>query len=432
VDVLFLEKPCWEANGNLRKARRAGQVTGIKVPVSQELRPKRGETIVDTVAVAQWQEQEIPNLERILQESLATAHKDSGVFQVLEETAYEQWLELFEALIPRERVVKPTEIPLEWRILQCLERNIDMAKSMARSRNGSGNAEFFLVVSPDDWGGLMQRLRTRVEMLAAFPLRVTHKKPGKALQEKRAYIPSRRRSEADPPSSQGSHANQRALDRVTYLGGILLPFSIVSGVLSMNESFEPGQPLFWVFWVATIPLTLFTVLVIYADKLRQVEVWAQVPDPSGSVSSDDDDERSTKSGGRDDVQGTEKEKRKAMPAFGIPKYDMGHQPETVAYSAGGDVVIDLGTPTADIQQISANGPLRYREDRRRENDQEQEGTSSDEGTAGDVVLPMTTGETGHRPAWKKKQLGWKGAAMCILRMQKPLWVLDGMPAAARD
>lgn len=38
---------------------------------------------------------------------------------------------------------------------------------------------------------------------------------------------------------------------------------------------------------------------------------------------------------------------------------------------------------------------------------------------------------GTRPhAWRKKQLGWGGAAMCILKMQKPLRVEDGGPPVA--
>lgn len=430
VDVLFLEQHCWGANGTPRKALQAGKVTGNHGTVSQEVRPNSGEMRGGSVAVAQWNGQEIPGLASILQESLATTYKDIGAFQALEETAYEQWLELFEVLTPKHTITRSGQAPLEWWILQCLERNIDMAKGLARHRNSSGKTDS-LFVSPDDWGGLMQRLRTRVELMAAFSPRAMHKKPGKSLQEQMAYIPRRRRPEADRPSSQGSDANQRSLDRVTYLGGILLPFSIVSGVLSMNESFEPGQPLFWVFWVATIPLTLFTVLVIYADKLRQVEVWSEVLDPGGSVSEDCHDKMSTKSDGGGEMQETEKEKRKMTPAFGISQYDMGRQPETVTYSAG-DVVIDLGTPTTDTQHISADPPLQYREDRRRNSVQDHEGTSSDEDTAGEAVRPMTTGEAGYRPGWKKKQLGWKGAAMCILRIQKPLWVLDGMPAAERE
>ncbi|KAG6360627.1 hypothetical protein INS49_011691 [Diaporthe citri] len=437
VDVLFLDKPRWEERGPLRKARRAGKVTGYNAPIDQENRPRYGGTKGDNVAVAQWNGEEIPSLESILQDSPATTCKDSGVLQVLEETAYEQWLELFEVLTPRRRVVKPERTSLEWQIMRALEQNFDMAKRTARSQNGSGTEEGF-AVGPADWEGLIQRLRTRAEILTATCPGLPHKKPERTAsgalyhQERMAYVP-RHRPEADRPSSQGSDSdNQRALDRVTYLGGILLPFSIVSGVLSMNEGFEPGQPLFWVFWVATIPLTLFTVLVIYADKLRQVEVWSEVLDHSGSDS--EGDRGSTKSGDGDKVQEAEKGKRKPMPEFGISKYSRPQQPEAVTYSAGGDVVIDLDTPTAETQQMpTAESPRPYGADPRMDSDedQEQEGTSSDEDTAEEVALPMTAGETGYHPGWKKKQLGWKGAAMCMLRMKKPLRVLDGMPVAAR-
>lgn len=439
VDMLFLDKPRWEEKGPLRKARRAGKVTGNNAPMNQENRLRDGGTKGGSVAVAAWKGDEIPSLESVLQDNLATIHKDSGVLQVLEETAYEQWLELFEVLTPRRRVVKPERTSLEWQIMRALERNFDMAKSIARSQNGSGAEEGF-VVGPDDWGALMQRLRTRVEILAATCPGLPHKKPertaGGALyhQERLAYVP-RHRPEADKPSSRGSDSdNQRALDRVTYLGGVLLPFSVVSGVLSMNEGFEPGQPLFWVFWVATIPLTLFTVLVIYADKLRQVEVWSEVSDRGGSDS--EGDQGSTKSGGGEKVQKTEKGRRRPMPEFGILKYNRPQQPEAVTYSAGGDVVIDLGTPTAaEIQQIpTAESPGPYGADRPTDSDedQEQEGTSSDEDTADEVALPITAGGPGYRPGWRKKQLGWKGAAMCMLNIKKPLRVLDGMPVDARE
>lgn len=438
VDVLFLDKPRWEERGPLRKARRAGKVLGNNASMSHENRPRDGGARGDNVAVATRKGDEIPSLESVLQDSLATMNKDSGVLQILEETAYEQWLELFEILTPRRRVTKPERTSLEWQIMRALERNFDMAKSIARSQNGGGTKEGF-AVGPDDWGALTQRLRTRVEILAATCPGLPHKKIEKTAsgplyhQERVAYVP-RHRPEADKPSSQGSDSdNQRALDRVTYLGGILLPFSIVSGVLSMNEGFEPGQPLFWVFWVATIPLTLFTVLVIYADKLRQVEVWSEVLDPSGSDS--ESDKGSTKSGGGGRVQETEKGKRRPTPEFGISKYNRPQQPEAVTYSAAGDVVIDLGTPTAEIQQIpTAGSPGPHGADARTDSDedQEQEGTSSDEDTAEEVELPITAGGSGYHPGWKKKQLGWKGAAMCMLRMKKPLRVLDGMPVGSRE
>lgn len=335
-------------------------------------------------------------------------------------------------------MAKPGRTSLEWQIMQALERNFDMAKNGMRSHSGTGTVQSFSV-GPDDWGGLIQRLRTRVEIHAAT-CSITHKKAGKTtggvpIHEQRVtYVPRHRPSEADAPSSPSvsSDDNQRALDRVTYLGGVLLPFSVVSGVLSMNESFEPGQPLFWVFWVATVPLTLFTVLVIYADKLRQVEVWSEVSDHSGSDS--EDEKGSTKSGGANKVQETEKGKRKPTPGFVISKYNRPQQPEAVTYSSGGDVAIDLGTPTPDILEVTAGSPGPYGEDRRADSDEDQdlEGTSSDEDTAEEVGVPVTAGEARYHPGWKKEQLGWKGAAMCILKMKKPLRVLDGMPAAARE
>lgn len=438
VDVLFLDKPRWGETGPLRKACRPVKFAGNSAPMNQENQPGYGGTRRDNVAVAQWNGEEIPSLESVLQDSFATTYKDSGVLEVLQETAYEQWLELFEVLTPRRKVVKPEKTSLEWQIMRALERNFDMAKSTARSQNGNGTEEGF-AVGPGDWGALIQRLRTRLEILAATCPGFPHKKPDKTAngalpvyhEEKLSYIP-RHRPEADSPSSQGSDSdNQRALDRVTYLGATLLPFSIVSGVLSMNEGFEPGQPLFWVFWVATIPLTLFTVLVIYADKLRQVEVWSEVRDHSGSDSGSD--QGSTKSGDGEKVQETEKGRRRPIPEFGIYKYNRPQQPEAVTYSAGGDVVIDLGTPTAETQQLpTAEPPSPYGADQRTDSDedQEQEGTSSDEDTAEEVSLPISA--AGYHPGWKKKQLGWKGAAMCMLKMRKPLRVLDGMPVAARE
>lgn len=427
VDVLFVDQPCWGERGPLMKARRAFKFVGNLKLVGQEHGLKDDERKRDGVAVTQWKGEEVPTLESVLQDSLTSTHKENAVFQVLQETAYEQWVELFEVLTPRQRVVRPEKTSLEWRIMQALERNFDMAKSIARRQYGSGNTESF-AAGPDDWGDLLQRLRTRVEILAATSPWVAHKKQGKTAngtqihEERISYVPSRRTA-ADRPSPQGSEDNQRALDRVTYLGGILLPFSIVSGVLSMNEAFEPGQPLFWVFWVATIPLTLFIVMVIYADKLRQVEVW-EVLDPS---SSDSDEQGSTGSGDEDKVQETEKGKRKPAPVFGTSGYDRRRQHGAATYSAGGDVVIDLGTPTAEMQQISVEPPEPYGEGPRTDSDQDQEATSSDEDTAEGVVLPAAAQEARHRPAWKKKQLGWGGAAMCMLKIKKPLWVLDGTP-----
>lgn len=81
----------------------------------------------------------------------------------------------------------------------------------------------------------------------------------------------------DELTATSKHASELALDRVTYLGAILLPVSVVSGMLSMNDSFQPGARLFWVFWAMSLPLIIFTVLVILIDEERVTEVWMFVP-----------------------------------------------------------------------------------------------------------------------------------------------------------
>ncbi|KAL1865201.1 hypothetical protein Daus18300_007328 [Diaporthe australafricana] len=441
VDVLFLDKPCWGQKGPLRKARRTGKVTKAHELANQEHLHKDRETKSHNLAVTMRKGDEIPSLDSILQDSLTTTYKDGGVSQALEETAYEQWLELFEILSPRQRVIIPEEVFLEWRIMQALERNLDMSKSLARRQNGGGIAES-TGIRPDDWAGLIQRLRARVEILATMSPGVTHKTSQKTIsgapvhEEKLSYVP-RHRPAAGTPPSPSSDENQRSLDRVTYLGGILLPFSVVSGVLSMNEDFEPGRPLFWVFWVATIPLALFTVLVIYADKLRQVEVWAEVPPAGGSVS-EDAESTGGRVGSGEKVQEAEKLKdKKYRPTrvFGASKHSMRQsrrqQPEVVSYSAAGDVVIDLGSPTPEIQEESVEAPELNGDYRRTDDNQDQEWVSSDEAEEV-VVVPISAEQDRHHRAWKKQQLGWGGAAMCMLKGKKPLRVSDGMPGPPRE
>lgn len=79
-------------------------------------------------------------------------------------------------------------------------------------------------------------------------------------------------SESDSTADPG----QAGLARVAYLGGMLLPFSVVAGILSMDAPFGPGNKFFWVFWAASIPLTVITLLAIYADDIRRLEVWVEV------------------------------------------------------------------------------------------------------------------------------------------------------------
>lgn len=126
----------------------------------------------------------------------------------------------------------------------------------------------------------MRRLRLRVKMVSSAMAPLLGGVP--VHEDNIAGLPVVARQplhagEGGDGASSGGEENQRALDRVTYLGGILLPFSVVLGVLSMNEGFGPGRGLFWVFWVVAVPLAVVAILVIYADKLRLAEVWVAVP-----------------------------------------------------------------------------------------------------------------------------------------------------------
>ncbi|ERS96313.1 hypothetical protein HMPREF1624_07223 [Sporothrix schenckii ATCC 58251] len=41
----------------------------------------------------------------------------------------------------------------------------------------------------------------------------------------------------------------------------------------MSDPFGPGDRLFWVFWVITLPITCFTLTIIYADDIRKAYIW---------------------------------------------------------------------------------------------------------------------------------------------------------------
>ena len=63
---------------------------------------------------------------------------------------------------------------------------------------------------------------------------------------------------------------QQSLNRLAYLGGIFLPFSIVAAIFSMGQNFAAGMPLFYVFWVIALPLSLGVIATIYADTIRRL------------------------------------------------------------------------------------------------------------------------------------------------------------------
>ena len=57
-------------------------------------------------------------------------------------------------------------------------------------------------------------------------------------------------------STQEADDGKQSLNRLAYLGGIFLPFSIVAAIFSMGQQFAAGMPLFYVYWVISLPLSL--------------------------------------------------------------------------------------------------------------------------------------------------------------------------------
>lgn len=255
VDVLLLSRPVWiDCGGWLKRYRK--KVIAWDTELSQRISERGHVTLIDG-------EETMSLDEELLHDSTVSASTGRcDLLGALEKLAQERWLDLFEVLRPRQRPVMFDGRSLEWYILQSLNRNADMSKALAR--NKAYSSEVY------DWAELVQRLRDHISVLPTVSAPIPalwQKSPGKGVNKKamaaRTFlqaetatmipIPRQRNDDSAPVSD--SDENQRALDRVTYLGAVLLPVSIVSSILSMNETFEPGQRLFWVFWVATVPLS---------------------------------------------------------------------------------------------------------------------------------------------------------------------------------
>ena len=71
-------------------------------------------------------------------------------------------------------------------------------------------------------------------------------------------------------SKQKADDAKQSLNRLTYLGGIFLPFSIVAAIFSMGQEFKAGMPLYYVYWVISLPLSLGVIITICADTIGRL------------------------------------------------------------------------------------------------------------------------------------------------------------------
>lgn len=159
-----------------------------------------------------------------------------AVEDVLCELAYCRWLEYLNGIgaVPRR------EEPSLWAALGCLERNQEAARVASCSPRVG-------------WEGLVERVYRRLSLVA-----------GKAGGEGAAGGGGRTDSE------------RRSLDRISYLGGILLPVTVVAGVMAIGGEYGPGGSGFWIFWVVSVAASVVAVGVIYLDQVRALQVWIEV------------------------------------------------------------------------------------------------------------------------------------------------------------
>ncbi|TDZ23138.1 hypothetical protein Cob_v003821 [Colletotrichum orbiculare MAFF 240422] len=273
ADILFLDRPIWhDPSSQLRKARRP-------LSVARSWQSKIDESQLDGTSV--WnvliaEGDELPGLEDGLLRSFRyMSWTRQALPGMLCDAVHGKWLDFFETLPPYSGTVDDTT--LFWQATESLEQNLALAVAPERHPLMSG-------IGHPDWRHMLERIQRRIAMS-----RLTTSTP------RTAYLPSTRGlttahprtmekvvadkmtyDEVDGGWPDEKEANQRALDRVTYLGGILLPFTVVSAVLSMNDDYAPNAPRFWVFWVASIGATIVCLSVIYLDQLRCLEVYFEI------------------------------------------------------------------------------------------------------------------------------------------------------------
>lgn len=209
--------------------------------------------------------------------------------------------------------------------------------------------------------------------------------------------------------------NQRALDRISYLGGILIPLPIISGILSMEDAYGPGGNKFFVFWAVSIPLALLTVMVIYADTIRTAEVWIETP-ADRVVPSNENSSNNSSNSSNVNISPIGGEAKRCGTVTWTRHQPNGHdeqvspsaRPEDMAFPFDHDTEERIiGMPMAaqppddkvtDAMLDLLPGPDRW--------------------GLGMVPVPMIVLECpadGKKPkAWKRQELGWYGAIRAIV------------------
>ncbi|KAI8634214.1 hypothetical protein F5Y19DRAFT_461668 [Xylariaceae sp. FL1651] len=413
--VLCLDRPSWASpTSGLSRGR-------YKAYTSQGIPDEDGVSIVtmniDGDGNTTTLGGEIPSLEKLLYENLRDGCNGSWeMLDFFEDLVLRQWGEFFENLGPDLPANSTGITALFWQTQICLERNLDAARQRAKTKKLkpelSSNPKSSLYVdslsTTPEWEELLSRASRRAQLQGHLlshlrPLVTNVQTPvqpsagaGVGISSARGrddlYTTTNYNYNPNPNASSSSDEGQRSLNRVTYLGGVLLPFSIISGILAIDEPYGPGGSSFWIFWAVTVPLTLITLAVIYADSIRKVEVsfvplnCAPSPEPDSSTTHP----HTGPGPGRVSTPQLEQ----AIP-FSVPISNRLAEPATMPTAAD-----DWGGEDEDEDEDDAEVEPDTIVEKRWEN-----------------KSAAATGEATARK-WRKEQLGWMGACATLFQLYK--------------
>ncbi|KAJ0115622.1 cysteine protease domain-containing protein [Diaporthe amygdali] len=249
--VLFLEDPPWAGASPLM--RKQTTMVALHAAATDNTGSRDDESVDEHLA----------SLEIILQEALRDPeHMRHGIRALLSELVYTHWLTFFESPLIDPEAHPAHILSLAWRVQLAVEHNLNITRYLRRWG-------MEMPITAIEWEGLLDRNGRRVDLAT-----VAAGGASAIAEEFRAIQAGNNPKRTLAPGEKDE--NSRGLDRISYLGGILLPFTIVPSILSMSDPFGPTGGLFWVFWVVCAPLTVITLLFIYADSIRKATVWIEV------------------------------------------------------------------------------------------------------------------------------------------------------------
>ncbi|KAI1110021.1 hypothetical protein F5Y14DRAFT_430297 [Nemania sp. NC0429] len=461
--VLLLDGAAWE-NAKAGSAGRHRAYDGTeKTPDGNGVVPVVAAEI-DAAGPRNAPGDETPSFETLLVDGLrggcAGSDDPEDLVEMIGEIAVRKWDEFFEALgvdwtfAFGEGGEAEVGIAAPFaQMLRCLERNL----GVSRLRRGIGRRPVDASLDARsgaltmEWEALLSRLDRRAHLLR-------HLKPVVAVS-----VPARRPSAETKPSTAGSgvgilsgvgahdddvrsyksrksayaynadmttaasarEESQRSLNRVAYLGGVLLPFTVVSGILAIQAPFGPGNPQFWIFWAVSVPLVLATLGIVYADSIRKVEVWVEVA-AAASSTSDDAHENNNNAGRSEQV---------VLPIVDVEQGVAGVPMSRIFKPASLSPELEF-EPSTRFQGL--RGLMRLGEEAEDdvEGEEEGEGEGGGEGIQGEqgtfieklwqTHAPRDTGSgpefhrtrRGRGKKWRKEELGWMGAFATMFRVYK--------------